>query len=120
MGSNRWSSDFDSSTINGNFWSIPSWLDSTSNGSNIWSFSSAPNEDIVKRFKDLYNGIKVVEKSKLTLLGAPIFKDSVSSVLKPKIENLKLMVSRLKEIDSHEALFLLSHCFGMPKALNNK
>ena len=25
------------------------------------------------------------------------------------------MVSRLKEIDSHEALFLLRHCFGIPK-----
>ena len=96
-------------------WTIPSWLDSTSNSSNIWYFSSVSREDIVKRFKDLYNGIKVVDKSKLTLLGAPIFKDSVKSVLNPKIENLELMVSRLKEIDSHEALFLLSHCFGIPK-----
>ena len=84
--SNRWSGDFDSSTIHGNFWSIPSWLDSTSNSSNIWSFSSVPREDIVKRIKDLYNGIKVVEKSNLTWLGAPIFKDSVKSVLNPKIE----------------------------------
>ena len=35
--------------------------------------------------------------------------------MKPKDENLKLMVSRLKQIESHKALFLLRHCFGMPK-----
>ena len=81
----------------------------------MWAFSSASNEEIVKRFNDICSGIKVVEKSKLSLLGAPIFLDAVQAILKPKLENLQLMVSRLKEIDSHEALFLLRHCFGIPK-----
>ena len=115
--SNRRSSGFDSSAKYSNFWSFPNSLDSSSLGSNIWSFPSASNEDIVKQFNDLYNGIRVTEKSKLSLLGAPIFTSAVQSVLKPKIENLKLMVSRLKQIDSHEALFLLSHCFGIPKLI---
>ena len=32
-----------------------------------------------------------------------------------KLENLKLMVTRLNKIDPHQALFLLRNCFSMPK-----
>ena len=77
--SNRRSSGFDPSANYSNFWSFPNSLDSSSLGSNIWSFPSASNEDIVKQFNDLYNGIRVIEKSKLSLLGAPIFTSAVQS-----------------------------------------
>ena len=56
--------------------------------------------------------IKVVERNELKLLGAPIFPEAIESVLEPKIENLALMTDRLKQIDSHEAMFLLRHCYG--------
>ena len=42
------------------------------------------------------------------LLDFPIFPDAIKSVLQPKLENLELMVSRLKMIDNHEMLFLLT------------
>ena len=71
--------------------------------------------NVIKRFNDLYNGIKVIEKSELSLLGAPIFPEAINSILNPKLENLKLMATRLTEIDNHDALFLLRHCFSMPK-----
>ena len=61
------------------------------------------------------NGIKLVKKSELTLLGAPLFIDGVESVLEPKIEKLKIMSKRLQEIDNHEGLFLLRNCLAMPK-----
>ena len=49
------------------------------------------------------------------LLGAPLFQEAVEYSLTPKLKNLELMISRLKEIDNHEALFLLRHCFAIPK-----
>ena len=71
--------------------------------------------NVINRFDDLFKGIKVLNKSELSLLGAPIFPEAINSILNPKLENLKLMASRLIEIDNHEALFLLRHCFAMPK-----
>ena len=35
----------------------------------------------------------------------------------PKLENLKLMASRLEQIDKHDALFLLRQCFAIPKVM---
>ena len=66
-------------------------------------------------FNEVCNGIKIVEKHELSLLGAPIFSEAIRSVSEPKIDNLKLMTSRFKEIDNHEALFLSRHCFAIPK-----
>ena len=63
-------------------------------------------------FNSIMNGIKVVERNELKLLGAPIFPEAIESVLEPKIENLALMTDRLKQIDPHEAMFLLRHCYG--------
>ena len=78
-----------------------------------------PISDLCKKAPESFNrimqGIKVLPKSELKLLGAPVYVDSVENVLGEKIENLELMVKRLEQIDPHEALFLLRHCFGMPK-----
>ena len=63
------------------------------------------------------NGIKVVNSSELTLLGAPICIDGIDPVLESKTEKLKLMSQRLQEIENHEALFLLRNCMAMPKLM---
>ena len=60
-------------------------------------------------------GVKLQNKNNLTLLGSPIFPEAIESILEPKLENLILMATRLKEIDAHDALFLLRNCFSMPK-----
>ena len=57
------------------------------------------------------NGIKIVNSSELTLLGAPIFSEAINAVLEPKLSSLKTMTKRLLEIDNHEAFFLERHCF---------
>ena len=36
-------------------------------------------------------------------------------MLIPKREKLKLMANRLKQIDKHDALFLLKNCYAIPK-----
>ncbi len=41
--------------------------------------------------------------------------EAIEGVLNPKLESLKLMASRLEEIDKHDALFLLRQCFAIPK-----
>ena len=60
-----------------------------------------------------------LNKNNLTLLGAPIFPEAIESILEPKLEKLILMANRLKEIDAHDALFLLRNCFSMPKLTYN-
>jgi len=68
-------------------------------------------------FKSITEGVKLLNKSDLTLLGAPIFPEATLSVLESKLENLEIMAGRLKKIDSHAALFLLKNCFAMPKLI---
>ena len=48
-------------------------------------------------FNDVMDGIKIIQKSDLTLLGAPIYVNSVDKVLDEKINNLKTMSERLKQ-----------------------
>ena len=66
-------------------------------------------------FNQITKGVKLVKNEDLTLLGAPIYPEGIPNVLNPKLENLKLMVTRLNKIDPHQALFLLRNCFSMPK-----
>ena len=66
-------------------------------------------------FNSIMNGIKIIQKSDLTLLGAPIFVEGIKPVLESKIKKLKLMSERLKEIDNHDAFFLLRNALGIPK-----
>ena len=73
----------------------------------------------LEKFNNLTPGMKLLNKNNLTLLGAPIFPEAIESILKPKLENLVLMVNRLEEIDAHDALFLLRNCFSMPKLTYN-
>ena len=65
-------------------------------------------------------GVKLLAKNNLTLLGAPIFPEAIESIMKPKLEKLILMAKRLKEIDAHDALFLLRNCLrNMPQLTYN-
>ena len=83
---------------------------------NVTSVTKDENVTNVRdRFEDLVKGIKIMDRAELSLLGAPLFPEAINTILNPKLENLKLMARRLNEIDNHEALFLLRHCFAMPK-----
>ena len=73
------------------------------------------SKNALERFCELTDGVRLIQDHELTLLGAPILPESFEGVLYPKLESLKLMVSRLEEIDKHDALFLLRHCFAIPK-----
>jgi hypothetical protein len=74
-------------------------------------------DEITERFRQLAPGIKVLPKDTLTLLGAPILDASVDVVLAQKIADLIRLGNRLTILDPHDALFLLRHCFSLPKLL---
>ena len=77
--------------------------------------SQASQKSTLNSFNQVKAGVKLVENHELTLLGAPILPEAIEGVLMKKIEDLELMSKRLDEIDPHSALFLLRHCFAMPK-----
>ena len=57
-----------------------------------------------------------IEKHDLTLLGAPILEgQAVDSVLRAKLDALKLSVKRLSHLPSHDAFFLLKNSLSIPK-----
>jgi hypothetical protein len=82
-------------------------------------FHFALRRAALDEFNNLTPGVKLLTKNNLTLLGAPIFPEAIESILQPKLEKLILMANRLKEIDAHDALFLLRNCFSMPKLTYN-
>ena len=61
--------------------------------------------------------IKVTDAENLTLLGAPILREAGEGTFRLKLHNLQLMVERLVHIDAHDAIFLLRHCFSIPKLM---
>ena len=73
------------------------------------------NSDALDALQQLAPEIKVVDETNLTLLGAPILPQAGEGVFRSKLHNLQLMVDRLTEIDAHDAIFLLRHCFAIPK-----
>ena len=76
-------------------------------------FSINPSQEVMSEFP----GVKEISAADLKLLGAPILQEAFEDVLHSKLENLKTMVERLKQLDSHDALFLLKQCFAIPKIM---
>ena len=72
-------------------------------------------QEIKAKFEAKTPGIKVLADQDLTLLGAPILGSGSDKVMRNKLEDLKLMGERLTSVEAHEALFLLRHCFSIPK-----
>ena len=79
------------------------------------TISDSRAQEILAPFVQRAPDIKILKEEDLTLLGAPITEASIDGVLREKLEALKLMSSRLEDIGSHEALFLLRHCVAIPK-----
>ena len=61
--------------------------------------------------------IKQVDEESLTLLGAPIMRQAGEGVFRSKLNDLQIMLERLTQIDAHDAIFLLRHCFAIPKLM---
>ncbi|XP_047992700.1 uncharacterized protein LOC125231302 [Leguminivora glycinivorella] len=65
--------------------------------------------------ESLLPGIKMVDKTGLSLLGAPIFLEGVSAALRMKKDALVNVRDHLLNLSSHVALTLLRNCFATPR-----
>lgn len=72
------------------------------------------NQEIVNAFNEIAPGISAVEGN-INLLGAPLTDSGISNEIKAKINKLKLMVHRLKDLNSHQSFFLLRNSFSIPR-----
>lgn len=71
--------------------------------------------EIVASFNELTPGIKILDNH-LELLGAPLTSTSTKTILQRKYDEMKLLFSRLKDLNSsHMAFFLLKNCLYIPK-----
>ena len=80
-------------------------------------FTSTETDSVKTRFQSKLPEIELVNNETLTLLGAPIMEEAVGHVLEEKLNDLDRMGERLKQLDYHDALFLLGHCFAIPKLM---
>ena len=64
-----------------------------------------------------FPGIKIIQPNELTLLGAPVLPSSNEKVLRAKLDSLKILTERLKQLHEHDALYLLKNCMAIPKLL---
>ena len=69
--------------------------------------------DIVQKFHSLAPEMVHTSPSVATLLGAPTGSDQgIADVLRIKLEDLKRLSENLKQLNAHDALFLLKNCFS--------
>ena len=65
-----------------------------------------------------YPSLRPTEPTHATLLGSPIGgMESITDVWESKIEQLKILGSRLEQLQAHDALCLLRNAFALPKVL---
>ena len=69
----------------------------------------------VRAFRELVPGVRVVPRSEVSLLGAPLSEAGVSAAVTEKRGDLERLVSRLSLIENHQAFALLKNCFSLPK-----
>ena len=61
--------------------------------------------------------ISLPSRVELCLLGSPVLPEGIANALEVKINNIRLLTSRLEELQAHHALFLLKNCLAAPKVL---
>jgi hypothetical protein len=70
---------------------------------------------LIKTFTTLAPGIRVVQHNQASLLGSPLGEIALDSILEEKICEISRLIDRLSSLPAHVALFLLRHCFAIPK-----
>lgn len=63
-------------------------------------------------------GIVQLDDKSFELLGAPIMKEGLTTMLSSKIEEIKRMCSRLKNLDVHQAICLFRHSLSSPRFIH--
>ena len=77
----------------------------------------SPQESVhtESRFRLVLPNVRIVPISQCTLLGAPLSEEGIPEALRVKLSDLERMITRLEQIDSHQAFILLKNSFSIPK-----
>ncbi|CAG9109033.1 unnamed protein product [Plutella xylostella] len=78
-------------------------------------FCCSPNIPNLSTITNLIPGMKLLDKTNFTVLGAPIFPEGVPPLLDGKREGINKTVSGLKQLPAHVALTIFRCCLSMPK-----
>ena len=82
--------------------------------SKLFCVDDSAKESILSSFPLL----KVIDPEDAILLGSPIgSREAGDNAIKKKINNLKLLKERIKEVQAHDALCLLRSAFTLPRLL---
>ena len=72
-------------------------------------------DNIINDFKLILPNLKITTIDESIILGSPIATQGLRSEIQSKLNSLKRMVSRLSQIDQHQAFVLLKNSFAIPK-----
>jgi hypothetical protein len=70
---------------------------------------------IIANFNSLAPNIKIIDRSSLRLLGAPIFPESITSLINEHLHTHQAYSDRLLKISAHMALVIIKFCLFVPK-----
>ena len=74
------------------------------------------DDDVVDKFRVDAPSILHIKTSQAVLLGASIGStEEIDSTLSRKVAEFQRLTSRLKQLNAHDAFFLLKNCFSLPK-----
>ena len=74
-------------------------------------------EDTLSIFRSVAPNIQTTQSEIATLLGAPLTTEALPHLFHARIESLECMISRLRILQAHDALYLLRNFFALPKLL---
>jgi hypothetical protein len=77
-----------------------------------------PPEEILSAISSLLPGITVLGRGELKLLGAPLSIEALPVSLQGKLDEVRLLISRLPGLPAHMSLYLLKNCLLIPKLVH--
>jgi hypothetical protein len=71
---------------------------------------------VIQRFQSIAPTVIIVDPATATLLGAPVGgEQSVDLILEKKLSELKRLSDRLRQLNPHDAFYLLRNCLSLQK-----
>ena len=71
--------------------------------------------DTVKQFSYLLSSVSLPPRHSWSGLGSSLTHEAIVPILDSKLGEIRLLCSKLKEVDPHHAFTLLRNCFSIPK-----
>ena len=79
------------------------------------SFPSKSQAQAITEFSILAPNIRIISRDNLSILGSPLLETGVPSLFKKLLEKFNILASNITHINPHMALYILRHCFWIPK-----